>query len=1218
MYRLMVASGRNWRDMHAPHGVRPASNPGKQYQLLGLDYANKLFQHLLHPSTNHYIHSSICKLSTLHSDLISPFGGLLSVLVMDMEDRLRMCFNEVILKEEDVDEIIELMSSEVESDAWRSGSKRREQIMRELRNAPTVFDAIGDSLRHSLDLIFVEHLQHKDVRAHFGNTSHDSWMAAYWSYVPDVIREVDDCIQILHDNDAYQSLSGATKITHDNAKAKFKLILRTIGWDNEPNALPFMTASVWGVLKDIFSQLPLSIVEVSSWFSNLIQSAPAMRSWSIGSASADAIRAIMACPDIEAERMGSAVRDFVYGMVVLLPALCEMEQQILALGLPKRILVQKDLLKSFGIVEKTGKRAASATATATAAVVAEDENENEEENEDADEDGEEDEDEDMDARASQKRQLTLLSREVEVIVGAMKSGGKSRPKVRQGSSRNPQTPEDGARPDFMEPWSGTSKLQPGSHETIRVASVLNAVTFNWSTDDSHSNKRLRRTIACMALQEHCINREFRAVLLDDTYGAAAHIRAVLERRLEFEFKHGQGAKEPPKLDVDGRSKGKGKGKARVGQQDKRGDAMRVYAWPDGIKFDSPRAANMSFSSYDPNNKYRKKVIFDTQIRSVQNLVNSIQRVQCAFLDGNVDLRLTKRPPLHPEVVFCIRNLVDALSNNAYVHREPLISHSKTFEPDGVPEDQRLPIAIRGEENDDDEGSNAKGKKNKKSGVADGTFLVEMMTRDDELSLKDEYEDMRRQRQIKAVLEYREEHEEASEEDQPPPPPRLNKKSCSVIASSEDEDEEDEEIAGSSQASHVANVARRNPDVVRRGDLSLFQILPEDTSEMKEKKRRMLELVLGRGKNTQPKGKGKDKGKGKQRMGSEDIILEDDLEGELNFEFDDPNQGNDDHGTVDVDSSGMRRSTPQLSPSPSPAPSRRRRGLPSALAAASAPATASAPAAASPPVSSLTVVASEDVDMLDMIDQSSQLPPSSLAMQLTSSQPPRHRSRLLDYNPSSILPSEWGSSGHRVSSQVSQRTVSTVPLNSQDLPGPIRDVGNVDDPILLDNLSRNLRMDAPLTSTANWTSRAGPGQTHRQTVQTGRFDARRAPANDPEVEGSLAQVLVRATPSPSPPSLSTSSIEDRDRILFTPPPLDRRDIVDATSRQSRPEGSAPNPSRSKKRPPSRSLSSVGSPDGSNSSRSFTLNTRRAKHVRPRLGSSGRDTPDDTIPEVGEGT
>lgn len=181
---------------------------------------------------------------------------------MDMEDRLRMCFNEVVLKEEEVDKIIELMSSEVESDAWQSGSKRREQIMRELRNAPTIFDAIGDNLRHSLDLIFVEHLQHKDVCTHFGNTSHDSWMTAYWSYVHDVIREVDDYIQILHDNDAYRSLGGATKITYDNAKAKVKLVLRTIGWDNEPNALPFMTASVWGVLRDIFSQLPLSIIEV--------------------------------------------------------------------------------------------------------------------------------------------------------------------------------------------------------------------------------------------------------------------------------------------------------------------------------------------------------------------------------------------------------------------------------------------------------------------------------------------------------------------------------------------------------------------------------------------------------------------------------------------------------------------------------------------------------------------------------------------------------------------------------------------------------------------------------------------------------------------------------------------------------------------------------------------------------------------------------------------
>ncbi|KIJ58122.1 hypothetical protein HYDPIDRAFT_34474, partial [Hydnomerulius pinastri MD-312] len=151
LYQLMVATHQTWRDMHAPQGSRPTLNQGKQYQLLSQDYVSKLFGHLMHPSTSHYIHSPVFKLKKLHSDLISPYGGLLSVLFMDMEDKLRMCFNDVVLDNAEVERVIESMSREDDDDAWKMGTKSREDMMSMLRSAPTVFEVIGDNLRAILD-----------------------------------------------------------------------------------------------------------------------------------------------------------------------------------------------------------------------------------------------------------------------------------------------------------------------------------------------------------------------------------------------------------------------------------------------------------------------------------------------------------------------------------------------------------------------------------------------------------------------------------------------------------------------------------------------------------------------------------------------------------------------------------------------------------------------------------------------------------------------------------------------------------------------------------------------------------------------------------------------------------------------------------------------------------------------------------------------------------
>lgn len=75
-FKLMHAQKQDWRHCVLPKGVRAGSRAHKINALLEQDYIWELCRHLVLDSSTHYVHSDMFKISSLHANLLSPYGGV--------------------------------------------------------------------------------------------------------------------------------------------------------------------------------------------------------------------------------------------------------------------------------------------------------------------------------------------------------------------------------------------------------------------------------------------------------------------------------------------------------------------------------------------------------------------------------------------------------------------------------------------------------------------------------------------------------------------------------------------------------------------------------------------------------------------------------------------------------------------------------------------------------------------------------------------------------------------------------------------------------------------------------------------------------------------------------------------------------------------------------------------------------------------------------------
>ena len=75
-FKLMRSQKQDWRDCSLPRNIRNGSRAWKINTLLQQDYIWELCQYLVRKESNHYVHSDIFKISGLHANLLSPYGGV--------------------------------------------------------------------------------------------------------------------------------------------------------------------------------------------------------------------------------------------------------------------------------------------------------------------------------------------------------------------------------------------------------------------------------------------------------------------------------------------------------------------------------------------------------------------------------------------------------------------------------------------------------------------------------------------------------------------------------------------------------------------------------------------------------------------------------------------------------------------------------------------------------------------------------------------------------------------------------------------------------------------------------------------------------------------------------------------------------------------------------------------------------------------------------------
>jgi len=279
------AQGKDWRTIDlvddSPKTTNKSGVEQRQITLLKQDYFWKLCSEII-PNTNHYIHSSLFKLSKLTSEVLSVHGGVrsksnistiissyvlfhstkyLCYLTMMLEERLRLCFNNIQWPS---DEIAAAKAKLRENPTDTATRALFRNTMIDLRSARSLATEIPEGLRETLDTIFKDYLQRDGVVGFFGNSDSPRWKGAYDSYKEAVVSAMEKHIADLDAEGGLDLASEEAKDSYKTCYLKARFVLEYDGSPDLPDSVPFMSASVWDVLCDHLKRVPKALREVST------------------------------------------------------------------------------------------------------------------------------------------------------------------------------------------------------------------------------------------------------------------------------------------------------------------------------------------------------------------------------------------------------------------------------------------------------------------------------------------------------------------------------------------------------------------------------------------------------------------------------------------------------------------------------------------------------------------------------------------------------------------------------------------------------------------------------------------------------------------------------------------------------------------------------------------------------------------------------------------
>ncbi|KAI6009800.1 hypothetical protein EDC04DRAFT_2906448 [Pisolithus marmoratus] len=581
LFKIMKAQRSDYQQVKLV--PQSKGNASRQRELLRQDYVWDMLSQF-DTAGVHYWHADFMLFTEFYMTMMASYGGILAYLVGCLERKLRMCFNLVEVDEKEV----KILISNLRSKKAEAAQEKLEQLFDDLRNATPMPEAISNGIREAIDECFSSCIANMSGIHEIGNQSSADWVTIFAQYASEVPQKIQEQSKIVF----------ACDTRHEDYAG-----------------FPFMSRSVFKILKKHLARIQSTIYEMSSWWSPYIYTTKIHpKEWNPGSASADMRRAVLAHPDYHID-----CRNLLWDKIVLVlfesyPAALHMEGQILSSNIPDCMISQSELLNIFG----------------------------------------------MSLTSGVKKSKPAVPRKGKAKAKAKDDDGDSN--YIEGETdveRDVDDDADDANDDDDKPFESSnegdcdlkveSKISSDAiHNSFHGQELLRWHTWEWATQVGPSCTRNLRILGCITIFEACAIAAYWPTLLADLDGGAAALRCKIERESTI-YRINRVSTELQQMTLL--------------EKRKRPTKVAVsHTWPDGLTTNQSTTKVFDLDAELARHNYT--ILREAQRGQLQRVINCVETQRIAWDDTTNTVSIRDRPPLEPDVQEALEGL--ALNMNAYI------------------------------------------------------------------------------------------------------------------------------------------------------------------------------------------------------------------------------------------------------------------------------------------------------------------------------------------------------------------------------------------------------------------------------------------------------------------------------------------------------------------------------------------------------------------------
>ncbi|KAH0825870.1 hypothetical protein J3R83DRAFT_7739 [Lanmaoa asiatica] len=659
--------------------------PWKQYELLCMDYTRKVVQYFIEGG-DHFMNERHFRLGRFHDEMLSSYGGILAYYVIKLEERLRLCFNDVDFSEAQFADLYDRLKDKATRQEAVTEAKA---VLRSLKRAQPLDNTLTINHRNSLDEVFVKHFGELTSVSHrIADSSCSEYATAFAQYQADVQTKLNAVTKTLEETNALSLFSNVEQQAIRQAPAKARLIMHPdLGNPMlDFSDLPFMTKSFYSILKRNFRSIENAIREVSLWWSPYVALAAAHpRSWMPGSPSADMIRAIMGYPAFQSGERHDAVSEILHTFLDSYGQYIHLEGELSQIDIPTRPLKQIELAKLFGCNDEEEKAHKSNGAKAAKKGRGKSKKQNVEAEEDEygehipiGDEGSDEEDMPIGISKTEQAKRTEERNKRKALLANRKTAINSEVATAAGILQASPKPEGNLAVLFDQPWSRSSKLSSRvPPDQFRGQETLAFHTYEWNNKFGSSRGRHLENIARIVIFEQAVVNYYRKPLLLNPESAAPSIRFLMEQ-LTRQYIITQHA---------------GSVQSLLGPTGLQLPQLPSFVWPDRLCYDES-AVYVRYQLEEELIRAKQVVARAHQAKELQNVINTLMNSRITWDDDYGLAEAREPPPLDEDIFNALQRLISAAQVNAYRQRFPEKARQITRQMT-IPADEKLLVSYRG-------------------------------------------------------------------------------------------------------------------------------------------------------------------------------------------------------------------------------------------------------------------------------------------------------------------------------------------------------------------------------------------------------------------------------------------------------------------------------------------------------------------------------------------